>query len=240
MTEAFKQQIENETRQAVTELLAVAKLKKGDVFVIGCSSSEIVGGHIGKDSSLEAAQAVYAGAAPVLAQAGVYLAAQCCEHLNRAIILEAGRRRALRLRGGLRRAPAPRGRQLGHHLLADSFADPVAVEEIRADAGIDIGGTLIGMHLRRVAVPVRLQPEQDRRGEHSLRPHPPQADRRRARPLYRGGLSTMAEKTMTTKCGEAVLAIREQNGGQPPAEAGRDPAGRPRSAPPARPAPPRR
>ena len=88
MTEAFKQQIEEEARQAVTELLAQAKLRRGDVFVVGCSSSEIVGGHIGKDSSLEAAQAVYAGIAPVLAQQGIWLAAQCCEHLNRAIIIE--------------------------------------------------------------------------------------------------------------------------------------------------------
>ena len=91
MTEAFKQQIETEARQAVTELLAQAGLRKGDVFVVGCSSSEIVGGHIGKDSSLEAAQAVYAGIAPVLAENGIWLAAQCCEHLNRAIILERGR-----------------------------------------------------------------------------------------------------------------------------------------------------
>ena len=88
MTEAFKQQIETEARQAVTELLAQAGLRKGDVFVVGCSSSEIVGGHIGKDSSLEAAQAVYAGIAPVLAENGIWLAAQCCEHLNRAIIIE--------------------------------------------------------------------------------------------------------------------------------------------------------
>ena len=88
MTEEFKKQIETQARQAVTELLAEAKLKKGDVFVVGCSSSEIVGGHIGKDSSLEAAQAVYAGVAPVLAENGIWLAAQCCEHLNRAIIIE--------------------------------------------------------------------------------------------------------------------------------------------------------
>ena len=71
MTEEFKKQIETQARQAVTELLAEAKLKKGDVFVVGCSSSEIVGGHIGKDSSLEAAQAVYAGIAPVLAENGI-------------------------------------------------------------------------------------------------------------------------------------------------------------------------
>ena len=88
MTDTFKQQIQAEARQAVEELLEQAKLKKGDVFVVGCSSSEIVGGHIGKDSSLEAAQAVYAGIAPVLAQRGIWLAAQCCEHLNRAIIME--------------------------------------------------------------------------------------------------------------------------------------------------------
>ncbi len=88
MTEAFAKQIETEARQAMTELVAAAKLKKGDVLVVGCSSSEMVGGHIGKDSSIEAARALYAGAAPVLAEKGVWLAAQCCEHLNRAIILE--------------------------------------------------------------------------------------------------------------------------------------------------------
>ena len=87
MTEAFAKQIEAEARQAMTELVAAAKLKKGDVLVVGCSSSEMVGGHIGKDSSLEAARALYAGAAPVLAEKGIWLAAQCCEHLNRAIIL---------------------------------------------------------------------------------------------------------------------------------------------------------
>ena len=137
MTEEFKKQIETEARQAVTELLAQAKLKKGDVFVVGCSSSEIVGGHIGKDSSLEAAQAVYAGVAPVLAENGIWLAAQCCEHLNRAIIIE---REAAEKYGWEEVCVVPRPH----------------VEEIRAHAGIDIGGTLIGMHLRRVAVPVRL------------------------------------------------------------------------------------
>ena len=145
MTEEFKKQIETEARQAVTELLAQAKLKKGDVFVVGCSSSEIVGGHIGKDSSLEAAQAVYAGIAPVLAENGIWLAAQCCEHLNRAIIIE-------------REAVVPRPHAGGSWATTcwKKFREPVAVEEIRAHAGIDIGGTLIGMHLRRVAVPVRL------------------------------------------------------------------------------------
>ena len=73
MTEAFAKQIETEARQAMTELVAAAKLKKGDVLVVGCSSSEMVGGHIGKDSSIEAARALYAGAAPVLAEKGIWL-----------------------------------------------------------------------------------------------------------------------------------------------------------------------
>ena len=110
MTEAFAKQIETEARQAMTELVAAAKLKKGDVLVVGCSSSEMVGGHIGKDSSIEAARALYAGAAPVLAEKGVWLAAQCCEHLNRAIILE---REAAEKYGWEEVC----GRQLGHHLL---------------------------------------------------------------------------------------------------------------------------
>ena len=96
MTEEYKQEITAQARQAVEELLAEAGLHPGDVFVVGCSSSEIVGGHIGHDSSLEAAQAVYAGLAPVLAEHGVWLAAQCCEHLNRALIVE---REAMRAYG---------------------------------------------------------------------------------------------------------------------------------------------
>ena len=175
MTEEFKKQIETQARQAVTELLAEAKLKKGDVFVVGCSSSEIVGGHIGKDSSLEAAQAVYAGIAPVLAENGIWLAAQCCEHLNRAIIIE---REAAEKYGWEEVCVVPRPHAGGSWATTcwkrfrevfnlkftynelktcwKKFREPVAVEEIRAHAGIDIGGTLIGMHLRRVAVPVRL------------------------------------------------------------------------------------
>ena len=155
MTEEFKKQIETEARQAVTELLAQAKLKKGDVFVVGCSSSEIVGGRIGKDSSLEAAQAVYAGVAPVLAENGIWLAAQCCEHLNRAIIIE---REAAEKYGWEEVCVVPRPHAGGSWATTcwKQFKDPIAVEEIRAHAGIDIGGTLIGMHLRRVAVPVRL------------------------------------------------------------------------------------
>ena len=156
MTEACEKQIENEARQAVTELLAQAKLKQEEVLVVGCSSSEIVGGHIGKDSSIEAARALYAGIAPVLAENGIWLAAQCCEHLNRAIIIE---REAAEKYGWEEVCVVPRPHAGGSWATTcwKNFKQPVAVEEIRAHAGMDIGGTLIGMHLKRVAVPVRLR-----------------------------------------------------------------------------------
>ena len=146
---------EAQARQAVQELLAAAALRPGDIFVVGCSSSEIMGGHIGRDSSMEAAQAVLRGVRPPLQAQGVYLAAQCCEHLNRAVILE----QADAERYGYEPVcvvPRPHAGGSWATSCWKAFDHPVAVEEIRAAAGIDIGGTLIGMHLKRVAVPVRL------------------------------------------------------------------------------------
>ena len=140
---------------AVGELLEAAKLQEGDLFVVGCSSSEIVGGRIGHASSLETAQAVFRGIYPALQQQGIYLAAQCCEHLNRALIVERSCARQYGL-APVSVHPQPKAGGSFATTAWDSFADPVAVEHIRAHAGMDIGGTLIGMHLRDVAVPVRL------------------------------------------------------------------------------------
>lgn len=140
---------------AVRELLDAAHLEAGDIFVVGCSSSEIVGGHIGHASSLEAAQAVFQGIYPVLQEKGIYLAAQCCEHLNRALIVERDCARAYGYEIVSVR-PQPKAGGSFATTAWDNFASPVAVEHIRAHAGMDIGGTLIGMHLRDVAVPVRL------------------------------------------------------------------------------------
>lgn len=143
-----------QARQAVTELLDAAHLQAGNILVIGCSSSEITGGHIGKASSLEAAQAVFAGIYPVLQEKGIFLAAQCCEHLNRAIIVE---RAALSQDAEtVNVVPQPKAGGSFATTAWGAFAQPVAVEHIRAHAGMDIGDTLIGMHLREVAVPVRL------------------------------------------------------------------------------------
>ncbi|WP_418538194.1 TIGR01440 family protein [Gemmiger sp.] len=148
-------QLTAQARQATEELLEAAHLETGDIFVVGCSSSEIMGGHIGHDSSMEAAAAVLAGVLPPLQEQGVYLAAQCCEHLNRAIVLE---REAAKAYGCQIVAAIPQPHAGGSWATScwRAFKDPVLVEEVRAAAGIDIGGTLIGMHLRRVAVPVRL------------------------------------------------------------------------------------
>ena len=147
-------EISVQASMAATELLAAANLRPGDIFVVGCSSSEIVGGHIGKASSLEAAQAVFDGIYPLLEEKGVYLAAQCCEHLNRALIIEAD---CAEKYGYDPVSVRPQPKAGGSFSTTwERFRHPVAVEQIRAHAGLDIGGTLIGMHLRPVAVPVRL------------------------------------------------------------------------------------
>ena len=144
-----------QAQTAAMELLDAAGLKPGDLFVVGCSSSEVLGGHIGKASSREAAEAVFSGIYPVLQERGVYLAAQCCEHLNRALIVE----QACAEQYGYEPVcvvPQPKAGGSFATQAWQTFARPTAVEHIRAHAGLDVGGTLIGMHLRDVAVPVRL------------------------------------------------------------------------------------
>ena len=149
------EEITKQARQAVTELLDAAGLNAGDLFVIGCSSSEIVGQRIGKGSSMEAAQAVFDGVYPVLTDRGVYLAAQCCEHLNRALILESEAAEKFGYEPVNVRPWAHAGGSFATTVW-EHLEQPAAVEHIRARAGMDIGATLIGMHLREVAVPVRL------------------------------------------------------------------------------------
>ncbi len=148
--------IKQQAISAVTELLEVAALKRGEVLLVGCSSSEILGEHIGHGSSPEAAEALVGAILPILEEKGIYLAAQCCEHLNRALIIE----RACAEKYGIEEvAVVPQPKAGGSFATSawKHFSDPVAVEHIKAHAGLDIGGTLIGMNLRDVAVPVRLK-----------------------------------------------------------------------------------
>lgn len=147
--------ITEQTRQAVTELTEAARLRAGDLLVVGCSTSEVAGRKIGSCSNMEIAAAIVEGIWPVMQEHGFYLAAQCCEHLNRALILE----RTAAERYGLDEVnvfPQPKAGGSFATAVYGRMADPIAVEFVRAKAGIDIGGTLIGMHLAPVAVPVRL------------------------------------------------------------------------------------
>ncbi len=149
------EEIKKAAAMAATELCDEAGLKRGDIFVVGCSSSEITGKHIGKFSAFEAARAVFEGIYPVLCEKGIYLAAQCCEHLNRAIIIEAECAEKYGY-DAVCVKPQPKAGGSFATVVYDNLKCAVAVEHIKARAGIDIGGTLIGMHLRDVAVPVRL------------------------------------------------------------------------------------
>ena len=147
--------IKNQAALAVSEILDVAGLRAGDVFVVGCSSSEIVGAVIGHGSAFDAAKAVLDGIYPILKERNIFLAAQCCEHLNRALIIE---RTCAEKYGYDEVSVKPQPKAGGSFATAAyaAFDDAVAVEHIKAHAGLDIGGTLIGMHLRDVAVPVRI------------------------------------------------------------------------------------
>lgn len=146
-------EIQRQAAAAARELVEKAQLRRGQLAVVGCSTSEICGSRIGSDSRPEVAQAVFEAICGVLSEAGVYLAAQCCEHLNRAIIVE---REAVPFAEPVNVVPQPKAGGSFATAAYHSFRDPVAIESIRADAGLDIGGTLIGMHLKQVAVPLRL------------------------------------------------------------------------------------
>lgn len=146
--------VQTQIKTALTELLAVAKLSRGDLVVVGCSSSEVVGGTIGKNSAPEAARAIFEAIEPILKEHGLFLAAQCCEHLNRSLIVE----KEYALLHNLSRVNvvphAHAGGAFATHVYG-AMEHPCAVMNVQAQAGIDIGQTLIGMHLAPVAVPVR-------------------------------------------------------------------------------------
>ncbi len=150
----------NQAYAAAEEIIRIAGLKKGQILVVGCSTSEILGSRIGTDSSPETAKEVFEGIYEAAKKYGIYIAAQCCEHLNRAIITE---REAAGNADIVNVVPFPKAGGSFATAAYAAFSEPVALEEIRADAGIDIGYTMIGMHLKRVAVPVRL--ENNRIGE---------------------------------------------------------------------------
>ena len=151
----FLEKIKNDAKKITEELIAASELSAGQILVVGCSSSEVTGNKIGKASIPSVADSILDGMLPTLSERGIYLAAQCCEHLNRAIIIE----KDLCDRLGIDPVcvvPVPKAGGSFAATCYRRFESAVAVEHIKAHAGLDIGGTLIGMHLREVAVPLRL------------------------------------------------------------------------------------
>lgn len=146
-------EIKEAAKNAASEIIEKAKLTEGSILVVGCSTSEVMGSKIGTDSNYETATAIYEGIAEICRIKGIFIAAQCCEHLNRAIIIE---KRAIGNVPYCNVVPQPKAGGSFATNAYKHFECPVAVEHIKADAGIDIGFTLIGMHLKEVAVPVRL------------------------------------------------------------------------------------
>ena len=182
-------QIRKQAQRAVAELCDAAHLRPGALFVVGCSSSEVLGERIGTHTSMDVAGALYEGIASELKERGVFLAAQCCEHLNRALVVE----RTVLERYDLEQVNAiPQPNHTGGAFASvtwNRMADPVLVESLsaRADAGIDIGGTLIGMHIHPVVVPVRISI--DRIGEASILCA-------RRRPKYVGGQRAIYDEAL--------------------------------------------
>lgn len=176
--------IYNQTTAAISELCEKAGLKAGSIVVVGCSTSEVIGSAIGTNSSPQTAAEIFNALNDYTKSKGIFLAIQCCEHLNRAIITE---RKAVPFAEPVNVVPQPKA---GGSLATQAylgFENSVAVEEIKADAGLDIGFTLIGMHLKKVAVPLRL--ENNKIGEATVLAA-------RSRPKFIGGARAVYDEDM--------------------------------------------
>lgn len=145
--------IRTQAKNVVSELIEVSKMKKGDILVVGCSTSEVIGSKIGSNSSPDTAKELFDGIYEIAREKEIFVAVQCCEHLNRCIITE---KDAVPHLECVNVVPQPKAGGSLATIAYNTFKNPVAVEKIKADAGLDIGGTLVGMHLKEVAVPVRL------------------------------------------------------------------------------------
>ena len=169
---------------AVKELIEIAKLKKGDILVVGCSTSEVVGSKIGTNSDPDTAKHIFDTIYGVLKENEIFLTVQCCEHLNRAIVTE---RDALPFAEQVNVVPQKKAGGSLATVAYQNFSNPIVVEDIKADAGMDIGDTFIGMHLKKVAVPVRLSIKQI--GEAHL-------TCARVRPKFIGGIRAIYDESL--------------------------------------------
>ncbi|MEH7107575.1 MULTISPECIES: TIGR01440 family protein [Bacillaceae] len=150
------QEWEKELEAILEEFKNQESLKAGQLLVVGCSTSEVIGERIGTAGTLDVAEMIFQGLKNLQAETGIQLAFQCCEHLNRALVLE----RSTAMERGFDEVSVVPVRHAGGAMATYAFgklADPVVVEFVKAELGIDIGHTLIGMHLKHVAVPVRVK-----------------------------------------------------------------------------------
>ncbi|MBO1004797.1 TIGR01440 family protein [Pseudogracilibacillus auburnensis] len=147
----WKKEMEMIVREARNQF----SLEMGQVLVVGCSTSEVAGKAIGTSGTLDVAEAIYTPLKKYAEWSNVHLAFQCCEHLNRALVVE----KTVALEKGWEIVSVIPDANAGGSMATYAyrqFKKPVVVEYIKADAGIDIGETLIGMHLKHVAVPIRI------------------------------------------------------------------------------------
>ena len=184
MQENEKIALREQLTKITEELCEAARLKRGDLLVVGCSTSEVCGAKIGTDSDPSVAAVLVDSILSVLRPRGIFLAAQCCEHLNRAIVIE---KDALPFPDAVNVLPQPKAGGSFATAAYAAFSSPIVVEEIKADAGLDIGGTLIGMHLKRIAVPLRLSA--NRIGDAILLAA-------RTRPKFIGGARAVYDETL--------------------------------------------
>lgn len=180
--------LQKQAEALMAELLQKARCNAGDLLVLGCSTSEVLGQSIGTMPSINTAAELMHGFLPLVQKAGLYLAVQCCEHLNRALVVE---KEAL-LRHGLPRVnalPQPKAGGSAATAAWAQYAHPVLAETLlgRATAGLDVGDTLIGMHLCPVAVPLRLA--QNRLGAAHI-------TAARTRPKFVGGARAVYDETL--------------------------------------------
>ncbi|SMQ85231.1 TIGR01440 family protein [Bacillus sp. OV166] len=150
------QTCEQELEAILTEFKEQGALRQGQLLVVGCSTSEVIGERIGTSGTVEVAEMIYCCLKNLQAETGITLAFQCCEHLNRALVVE----RVVAEERRFDEVSVVPVRKAGGAMATYAFGameDAVVVEFVKADAGIDIGNTLIGMHLKHVAVPVRVK-----------------------------------------------------------------------------------
>ncbi|WP_010648371.1 TIGR01440 family protein [Oceanobacillus massiliensis] len=150
------EKIQADLKSIIEEWITSDYLREGELFVLGCSTSEVTGKDIGTSGSEQIAEVLFDEMKLLQKRTGVLLAFQCCEHLNRALVVE----RETAARYMLEQVSVVPVRHAGGSMASHAYKhmkDPVVVESIKADAGMDIGETMIGMHLKHVAVPLRFE-----------------------------------------------------------------------------------